>query len=110
MSYAIAMTLSAVSLVFLTVFMLTEMQHAPVVIDASRIAVSASNITNFELKEFISYLSLSSFISFWMASVHPFEFHQTKTAKIDLLCNSYTPYGLLFGNISIDPVVSVLEF
>lgn len=69
MSYAFAMTITAASLVFLAVFIALEMLHAPMIIDSTRIAVSTSNITNFALIEFNSYLSLASFVSIWIASV-----------------------------------------
>ncbi|MGB8160829.1 MAG: hypothetical protein WCE93_11845, partial [Nitrososphaeraceae archaeon] len=38
-------------------------------VDSSRIAVSTANITNFELKEFGSNLSVVSFVAIWLASI-----------------------------------------
>jgi hypothetical protein len=86
-----------VSSLFLAIFISLEMRHNQSVIDSSRIAVSAANITNFSFKEFQSYMSAASFVSLWIASVFLLSHARKKWGTIKFWLLVTLPLAYYFG-------------
>jgi hypothetical protein len=96
-AYAIAMIMITVSSLFLAIFISLEMRHNQSIIDSSRIAVSAANITNFSFKEFQPYISAASFVSLWIASVLLLSHARRKWGTIKFWLLVTAPLAYYFG-------------
>jgi hypothetical protein len=96
-TYAIAMIMITVSSLSLAIFISLEMRHNQSVIDSSRTAVSAANITNFSFKEFQSYMSAASFVSLWIASVLLLSHARKKWGTIKFWLIVTLPLAYYFG-------------
>jgi hypothetical protein len=68
-SYTAATALMASTSLFLGLFMLVEMTDVPDFITSSRLSITDSHVSNFELQNFQSNIGLIAYIAFWFASV-----------------------------------------
>lgn len=68
-SYTVATALMATTSLFLGLFMMVEMSDVPDIITSSRMSITNSHVSNFELQNFQSNIGLVSYIAFWFASV-----------------------------------------
>jgi hypothetical protein len=68
-SYTVAVAMMASTSLFLGLFMLVEMAGVPDSINSSRMSITNSHVSNFEIQNFQATVGLISYIAFWFASV-----------------------------------------
>jgi beta-lactamase regulating signal transducer with metallopeptidase domain len=104
-SYTVAVAMMAATSLFLGLFMLVEMADVPDTINSSRMSITNSHVSNFEIQNFQATLGLISYIAFWFASV--LLLRNTNNWFLSL---SYDSTSILLGNISMDIFIHSFQF
>jgi hypothetical protein len=81
-AYTVAAILLTINSLFVALSVSLEMQGKPNIIDSSREAITMTQVQNYDIRQFLAYLSFASFVSLWIASIFLLRHYRKKWGAI----------------------------